>query len=191
MHLTFYSNSGAVVAEATSSSSAPTTLTSATMYQYDSNGWLTTKSIVNEKSTFSKSTLEDDIDDPTTPTLTWIDEDYTYDDYGRRLTVTKDSGTGGKALETTYSYNHQSEVVKITYPDGRYRKTERDGRGLKTKEILGKDDTDIAITEFYYDLNGNLIKKVDPEGVTELYEYDGFDRMVQSRRGRNPQVFVN
>jgi YD repeat-containing protein len=49
---------------------------------------------------------------------------------------------------------------------------------------VGNDYHDKAVTRFYYDLNGNLVKKIDPEGVTEIYQYDSRDRMIRSRRGR-------
>ena len=51
-------------------------------------------------------------------------------------------------------------------------------------EIVGNGEDELAEMNFYYDLNGNLIRKVDPEGVTEVYTYDEFDRMVRSRRGQ-------
>ena len=75
----------------------------------------------------------------------------------------------------------------MTNPDTRYEITERDGRGLVSRTITGLDegsgDVDKATTSFYYDLNGNLIKKVDPTGVTENYAYDFMDRRTLVHKG--------
>lgn len=92
------------------------------------------------------------------------------DDYGRRISVVADAD--GEHLVTHYEYNNQGEIVCILKPDQRYQRTIRDGRGMVSMEItgikIGDNYQDKAVTRFFYDLNGNLIKKVDPEGVTEV-----------------------
>jgi YD repeat-containing protein len=51
-------------------------------------------------------------------------------------------------------------------------------------EIQGKGEDELAETIFYYDLNGNLIKQIDPMGVATYYVYDEFDRLVKTRQGQ-------
>ncbi|MCP4707393.1 MAG: RHS repeat protein, partial [Planctomycetes bacterium] len=71
-------------------------------------------------------------------------------------------------------------------PNGRWTRTERDGRGLVVRQIVGYGDdpeTEYATTHFYYDANGNMIEQVDPEGNRTVYQYDNLDRLVQTLRG--------
>ena len=118
--------------------------------------------------------------------ITWIQEEYEYDDYGRQTTVIVDAG--GTSLRTEYTYNNQGEVIKILYPDRRYKRINRDGRGLVIEEITGvqiaDEENPKATRKFFYDLNGNLIKDVDPEGVTEIYQYNNRNQRIRVRKGK-------
>lgn len=122
--------------------------------------------------------------------ITWVEETYLYNIYGRKEAVIADAG--GMALKTEYEYNNQGEVTRVLQPDMRYKRTNRDGRGLVTEEITGVvidneghlEEHPKAVTKFFYDLNGNLIRKVDPEGVTEIYQYDMKDRLIRVRYGK-------
>ncbi len=173
----FYSASGTLTATAVYSDDQNNLAVSATVYVYE-NGML-------------KATKEAKMDEPfvfvgTEDGITWVSETYDYDDYGRRIAVIKDAD--GEHLVTRYEYNNQNEIVLVLKPDQRYQRTVRDGRGLVSREItgvkVGEEYQDKAITSYYYDLNGNLTRKVDPEGVTEIYQYDYRDRMIRSRRSR-------
>jgi YD repeat-containing protein len=177
----FYSNSGTLIAEAVYDNAAADSAVSATIYEYDDGKLKTTKTAkMNTSFTFTQTEAENGTG------ITWVSETYEYDDYGRRTAVIADAG--GKALRTEYEYNNQGEVIKVLKPDKRYIKTIRDGRGLVVQEITGVQagnvENDKATTRYFYDLNGNRVKKVDPKGVTELYQYDSKDRKVQSRRGK-------
>ena len=145
---------------------------SATSYSYDSNGWLETTGTVKADEPFSLSSGQ----------LNWVNQVNLYDAYGRKTAVIDDAG--GKDLTTSYEYNYQSEVTKLTYPDSRFKITERDGQGRTIREITGINGTSKATTSFTYDANGNLTKKTDPEGVSEVYTYDEFDQLVRVRRGK-------
>ena len=70
----------------------------------------------------------------------WYITSYEYDDYGRKIQQVED--VDGLALLTTYVYDHQNQLVKTTYPDGRWHKQIRNGRGLvaKTIERYRKED---------------------------------------------------
>lgn len=172
----FYSSSGSVTAEAVIAQedvyNGHDLAFSETAYVYDEDGYLITKRLADASGAFTRVSPG-----PTS----WIDEAYKYDSYGRRTAVIAD--VGGANLTTAYEYNNQSEVVKVIYPDTRYKETIRDGRGLAWKEVAGIGATGKATTVYTYDLNGNLIYKTDPEGVKDLYQYDAFDRMIRQRRG--------
>ena len=175
----FYSDAGTLIAEAVYDNATTNNgAVSATIYEYE-DGKLETKKTAKMNAPFA-------FDGTVGTTITWISETYEYDDYGRREAVIADAT--GEALRTEYEYNNQGEVIKVLNPDKRYKKTLRDGRGLVVKEITGVEingqENDKAETQYFYDLNGNLIKKIDPEDVTELYQYDSKDRMIRSRRGK-------
>jgi len=161
------------------------TAVSATHYAYDANGRLTKKSLANATSTITGEDLSDLETDLQAANVSeyahWIHEVYLYGPYGRRTAVVADAG--GTNLTTTYAYNNQSEVTKVTHPDGSSTETIRDGRGLVTYQI-GIANSQTATTNFAYDANGNLTRKTDPEGVAEYYDYDEFDRRTRVRRGR-------
>jgi len=114
----------------------------------------------------------------------WVVTEYEYDQYGRRTAVIEDQT--GAALKTTYEYDYQGRVKKTTLPNGKWTETYRDGRGLVKMQIVGHDNMDQddwLVTLFYYDARGNLIEKVAPDGVSTVYKYDDFDRLVMVRKG--------
>lgn len=180
----FYDDSGTRIAEGVYLDND--NVISAVHYEYDADGRLTAKYEADENGAFTKDNLEI----PANYYLVnWITTAYMYDDYGRRTAVVAD--VGGENLTTTYEYNNQSEVTRTIQPDNRYERTERDGRGLVIRSITGyittgttAYDVDVATTEMFYDANGNLTKKKDPEGICEYYKYDGFDRLRSTHRGR-------
>jgi YD repeat-containing protein len=173
---TFYSNAGAVIAKANYTDETTNAAVSAVIYEYDSNGRMITQRTAKEDTTFTFG--------GSAGSINWVDEVYQYDAYGRKTAVIADAG--GENLTTQYEYNNQSEVVRIIQPDNHYTETVRDGRGLVSQTITGVYNSGNyipkATTSYYYDLNGNLKKKVDPEGVTEIYKYDAMDRMIRSQR---------
>jgi YD repeat-containing protein len=175
----FYSNTGTVIAEAAYLDKDDfDTAVSATYYIYDNNGRLVTKKTAKTSSPFTFNGS-----DPGAST-DWVNESYQYDTYGRRTAVITDSGTGGKNLTTTYEYNNQSEIIRVTTPDQYYTETVRDGRGLVIQTINGIKSYNSydpkTITHYFYDLNGNLVKKKDPAGVCENYNYDKAGRKVRT-----------
>jgi len=147
---------------------------SQTRYTYDDDGRITKMERAKDDGTFTFDNPEE-----------WIVTDYVFDFLGRKTSVTEDAN--GVALQTTYEYNNQGELVKTTLPTGRWTKTERDGRGLVIKEIVGygsgQDETEAAVTRYEYDANGNRIKKIDPDGTETHFEYDNYDRLIRVERG--------
>ncbi len=165
---TEYANTGAIAAEYVYDEGSSTNVIAATTYDYD-NAWLVTKKVAVSDQAWARE-----------GTPTWVTTLYQYDTYGRQTAVIAD--LGGKNLTTSYEYDNQSAVTKVTVPDGSSTTTIRDGRGLVSMTI-STANSNSSTTNYYYDLSGNLIKKKDPEGVCEYYEYDDFDRRTRSRRG--------
>lgn len=149
-------------------------LISQTKYSYDNNGKI--KKIFRAKN--------DGVFDFNSPSY-WVETEYDYDLRGNRTKVIED--VGGLALETTYEYNNQGEVTKVTLPNGKWTKTIRDGRGLvAVTEVgygTGESETTVATTEFYYDANGNLKRQKSPLSIWTEYEYDDYDRLIKVTKG--------
>jgi YD repeat-containing protein len=142
------------------------------VYTYDpNNGKVKTVSRAKHEGTFDKTSEPDG----------WVITEYEYDLRGNRTKIVED--VGGMELTTTYEYNYQDEVTKVTLPTGKWTKTYRDGRGTKVKTEVGYDSTVVATTEFEYDGNGNLKKKTAPNGIVTEYDYDDFDRLEKVTRG--------
>jgi len=145
-------------------------LISQTKYSYDSNGRIKKMSRAKNDGVF-------DFNSPSS----WVETEYEYDLRGNRIKVIED--VGGLALETTYEYNNQGQVTKVTLPNGKWTKTVRDGRGLVAKTIVGYGATTVATTWFYYDANRNLERQKSPIGIWTEYEYDDFDRLIKLTKG--------
>ncbi|HOM62072.1 MAG TPA: hypothetical protein PLP49_11645, partial [Anaerohalosphaeraceae bacterium] len=184
VHRKFYSTSGLLIAEADYDNDLADRAVSAVIYIYQ-NGKLHRKKTAKMNSPFTFNNVIAQAQGEGAE-ITWIQEEYEYDDYGRQTTVIVDAG--GTSLRTEYTYNNQGEVIKILYPDRRYKRINRDGRGLVIEEITGvqiaDEENPKATRKFFYDLNGNLIKDVDPEGVTEIYQYNNRNQRIRVRKGK-------
>ena len=145
-------------------------LISQTKYYYDNNGKI-------KKIARAKHDGEFDFNSPGS----WIWTEYEYDSRSNRTKVIED--VNGLGLETTYEYNNEGGVIKVTLPNGKWTETIRDGRGLVAYTVVGYGDTTVAITTFYYDDNGNLEEQIAPNGIRTRYDYDDFDRLIKVTRG--------
>jgi len=146
-------------------------LISQTEYTYDDYGRVIKVERAVDSNTFTFGNPDDG----------WVVTEYEYDLWGRRTKVIED--VNGLKLETTYEYNNQSEVTKVTLPNGKWTKTYRDGRHLIIKTEVGYDSITVATTEFVYDGNGNLAWQKAPDSFWTKYEYDDFDRLIRVTRG--------
>ena len=114
---------------------------------------------------------------------------YEYDNEGR-LVKTID----GNGNETTVEYAettlegcsscsrggaYQSDPSEIIYPTFTKR-FEYDLRGRKIAEYDVLSDTDEYITQYEYDLTGNLIQQIDKESNATQYEYDALNRIMKT-----------
>jgi YD repeat-containing protein len=110
----------------------------------------------------------------------WVTTTYQYDDYGR--VTSKTINPGGHT--TTYQYDIQDRITKITYPDGIWKETVRDGRGLIVETRIGPNP--VLVSTYEYDLNGNLARRTCqgcPDCAHEtVYEHDEYNRRTAEIR---------
>lgn len=161
-----------VLADANDINDADTSLVllSQTKYEYDNDG--RTKKIIKAKDSGAFT-----FNDPST----WIVTQYNYDFLGRKTAVIEDAN-GAHPLTTSYEYDNQGEVTKVTEPSGKWSKTVRDGRGLTAYTYIGYGSTTVLTTSYDYDDNGNLTQKSNPDGTVEYSNYDNFDRLEKTRK---------
>ncbi len=116
----------------------------------------------------------------------WIDTIYAYDDYDRLMTKTVHDPVSGPDMVTTFEYDRQDRLRKMTYPDGRSKTIFRDGRGQISRIEYWGTDGGVLASEYQYDLNGNLIVRTT-EGCPECgprteYQYDIYNRRTAETR---------
>ena len=158
-------------------------LISQTRYYYDSEKRLEYSQKVKSDTTFEYGDPDDESEQ-----LNWVVTKYEYDERGNRKSVIDDYSINEQQVEsglkTSYEYNNQNELEKITLPTGKWTKTIRDGRGLVKKTIVGYTDQtidhELLVTEYEYDANGNLKKQINPDLTVSYFEYDDFDRLEKS-----------
>ncbi len=112
---------------------------------------------------------------------------YAYDAYGRLHTL-----SGKNGVETTYTYHMDSTLAKAEHSNGTYTvytyengyvksiyNYAKDGAVMSyftyTYDTLGQVssmETEEGIWYYEYDLNGQLIKAIDPKGNETSYRYD-------------------
>lgn len=113
--------------------------------------------------------------------------DYTYDDMGRRTSVTTLDGT------TDYEYDAIGQLTGVTLPGGRHIEYRYDAAGNRTtvtddgvSEQYAANDLNQYVTaggtNFTYDKDGNMLSRTVGEAVT-TYAYDSENRLVSVKTG--------
>ncbi len=108
--------------------------------------------------------------------------EYTYDQLGRRTSMTTVEGT------TTFGYDATGQLTMVTLPNGRVITYEYDPAGNRIAVTDSGATTNITVNElnqyetfgtatFTYDPDGNLISKTDATGVT-AYSFDDDGRLT-------------
>ncbi len=185
-------------------------LVSASKVTYGHNGKIVIASVVREIGSFDEDDLETDlaiefslegneVSYSSTPALNWVHTVYEYSDIGWKTAVYTDArlygvtGDGRVHLQTQYEYNYQGELVMTTRPNGKWTKTERDGRGYVSKQITGygegENETEVSYVIHKYDVNGNKTETIEPfkdsAGVDKqtktIFTYDVFNRLVKNQ----------
>jgi len=115
-----------------------------------------------------------------TGTPTWWTKTMTYSLSGKVLTETVDIDASTTAT-TTYGYDGNDNVTKITYSEGNVVEYEYNALNLVTKETKDPGEGHIAaVTEYGYDGNGNRTRVTDPNGHTTTYLYNGQDQLAKT-----------
>ncbi len=78
----------------------------------------------------------------------------------------------------TYSYSNLGSKVTETDEVGNITKTTYNAIGKITDQEL----PDKTSAHYFYDLKGNLIKEIAPNGATTRRHYDAFDRVTETQR---------
>jgi len=144
------------------------------------------------------------IEDPGTGKLN-LTTSYTYDGQGRQLTVTDPSNRvttfaydregrltqivrdpGGVAVTTTtYTYDAQGRQVTVTEgadtPAAQVTQYTYDVLGRRTQEVLDPGPGKLNLTTTYvYDVNDNVVRRIDANNATTRFYYDEANRLVYS-----------
>jgi RHS repeat-associated protein len=109
-----------------------------------------------------------------------FDVRYTYDARYRKI-----SATNGEGQTTTYAYDANNNVVRLTEPRGSAFSTAY--RYDELNQLLAVDDTPRAngttaagVTRYFYDGNRNKIAQQDANGNLTTYRYDALNRLTDT-----------
>jgi RHS repeat-associated protein len=111
---------------------------------------------------------------------------FTYDEFGRMKTITDEDG-----LTVTIDYNNLNDIIKVTYPDGKYMSwgysatiphqvisaTDRSGRTVSyiynlLRRLTRVNFPDGGFITYERDANGNMTGFTDTMGNRTAYAYD-------------------
>ncbi len=128
-----------------------------------------------------------------TTDLNGLKTESTYDDEARPLTetqiITDDMGVETDRYTTTYEYNSNGDVVKMTDALGNITRTEYDAlnKVSATIDALGRR------TEMEYDDRGNQVLTRYPDGSTETMVYDAENNVIETtdRAGRTTKTIYD
>ena len=84
------------------------------------------------------------------------------------------------SYETTIDYQDSTHTVVETDPRGYKRTTVLDGLD-RVHKVSQETDEETLVTTTYYDANGNLKRVVDGENRTTEFDYDGLNRLTETR----------
>ena len=122
-------------------------------------------------------------------TKTWA-KSYTYDEFGRQVTVTTPMGT------STTSY--ADTTTTLVTPEGTQETVLNASGQILTSKVNGKavtytyypsgltktstPENEDAVVAMEYDLQGNRTKLVDPDGGTVVSKYNGFGQLLWEKQ---------
>lgn len=104
--------------------------------------------------------------------------DLVFDARGNLITVRE--YVNGVSAETTYEYDAQNNLTKITDALGNGKNLEYDllSRNTRAELLQAPTASEIYFWQKEYDENGNLTKTIDPRGQEIFYTYDELDRVL-------------
>lgn len=111
--------------------------------------------------------------------------DTSYDRDGRVTLIAVDPN--GHNLRTAYTYDRQGHVLTVTegygVPDeARVTQYTYDNLGRRTQEVVdpGSGNKLNITTQYKYDANGNLTRKIDARGYSTWFVYDADNRLTHT-----------
>lgn len=118
----------------------------------------------------------------------------TYDAFGRLTQVLEPNSVNVPTLATTYTYDALNDLKTVTQNGN---SSSGDTPHIRQFSYTGlaqlktATNPESGTTSYSYDLNGNLYQKVDANGVTVTYGYDGLNRLLsKSFTGGTPTLAV-
>jgi len=99
--------------------------------------------------------------------------DYGKDAYGSVVFIKEHSGN--QVFQTTYEYDGQGNLMKVTDSKGNAVSYQYDSLGRKVQ----LDDPDLGVWQYVYDADSNLISQTDAQGSTITLQYDELDRVTK------------
>lgn len=105
-------------------------------------------------------------------------KEFTYNAFGNLEKVIENNGPD--KYETRYDWDSLGNLTKVTDALGNIRNIKYDYLGKRNylEDLHAPDDYDYGYYKYEYDRNGNLIKKITPNGDTVEYIYDSLNRVT-------------
>ncbi|MEK7639128.1 MAG: DNRLRE domain-containing protein [Patescibacteria group bacterium] len=105
-------------------------------------------------------------------------KDFTYDAFGHLTQVTEHNGVS--TYDTTYEWNTNNNLTKITDALSNVRNIEYDGLSRRTllEDLHDPADNTFGIWTFVYDAAGNVSSTTDPKNQTITHTYDALNRVL-------------
>ncbi len=175
-----YGDNGLLASESLPYFSAGAAKTSATTdsdlfssYTYDPLGRVTLVSTVVGGTVTSYDQWQETVTD-----ASGVDKDFTYDAFGRLVTVTEHEGSS--TFDTDYEFDGLDNLTKITDADGNEREIGYDGLSRRTslEDLHDPADSTFGTWSFSYDDASNLTSQTDPNNQTINWTYDDLNRQL-------------
>ncbi len=175
-----YGDNGLLASESLPYFSAGAAKTSATTdsdlfssYTYDPLGRVTLVSMVVGGTVTSYDQWQETVTD-----ASGVDKDFTYDAFGRLVTVTEHEGSS--TFDTDYEFDGLHNLTKITDADGNEREIGYDGLSRRTslEDLHDPADSTFGTWSFSYDDASNLTSQTDPNNQTINWTYDDLNRQL-------------
>lgn len=116
---------------------------------------------------------------------------YSYDSVGNRI-----AWTNARNMTTTYTFDAMNRLTRMSYPDGLIAtmgydlegrelvRSSSTGSVVKTYDLMGNLISETfgpwgKKWQYSYDMVGNRVQAIDPEGRVFKYKYDALNRMVE------------
>lgn len=95
-------------------------------------------------------------------------------------------------LRTEYQYDAVGNLIKVTDALSNERNFLYDGRGLRivAEDLHASHDAEFGVWQYEYDLNGNLIATVSPNGDRVIQSYDALNRLILRGLDKQPADYI-